>query len=617
MSFVEFKEGKKWSGKVADISDKLLEGFQDAGYVLTENDLVVDVDDLNHIQIQQLIKRFNIHTEIVWTERGCHFRFKKPEGFRAAKSVTALGVEVEYKHLKNTKATCVKKNGIVRQVDNEGVREDLPNFLSPKRKCKSMVGMENGDGRNPYLYQHRLDIHTMKNWKQILIYINQIVFAEALPDDEFETICREMTISAEKNGEAMIADLIMRDKKIVSYKGFLYFYDGVKYVCDPEQLVRMVYDHCEGMPTKYVDEVMKQMRYRAIVIDKEKEFDIKFKNGILRNGQFIEVDYLEFTPYYIDIDYLKDAIPVPEVDEYIEHLGMSEDLKTSEAEYRALIIEALSSCLITDKGFKKALARFFFFVGNGGNGKGTFLEIATAILGADNTTALSPVDMCKESYLVGMVGKLANFGDDVPDTPINNEQMKILKNISTCDRIELRHLYAESTSARITSTMIFTCNGVLKSFEKGEAFKRRVLWMPMYYKPAFNDPNFIKRLTTIESREYWIRLIVEGYMRLYAKGGYTESKIVNDCTAEYHEDNDPTNEWLDLKKTENFVGKKFDTMYNEFRVWYEDDLNKGERLKPSQYRKILKANVLERFNLDDGRQTINGSQMRCYVLRTD
>ena len=78
--YIEFKNGKKFAGKEADIADSH-EGFKDAGYLLTDDDLVVDVDVLDKTVLKILIKTFDIKTQTVWTERGAHFYFKKPQGF--------------------------------------------------------------------------------------------------------------------------------------------------------------------------------------------------------------------------------------------------------------------------------------------------------------------------------------------------------------------------------------------------------------------------------------------------------------------------------------------------------------------------------------------------------
>ena len=66
----------------------------------------------------------------------------------------------------------------------------------------------------------------------------------------------------------------------------------------------------------------------------------------------------------------------------------------------------------------------------------------------------------------------------------------------------------------------------------------------MYSKPTKKDRNFIEKVTTPEALKYWMKLIVEAYMRLYQNEEFTESEIVNDFNAKYHEMNNNCIEFL-------------------------------------------------------------------------
>lgn len=125
--------------------------------------------------------------------------------------------------------------------------------------------------------------------------------------------------------------------------------------------------------------------------------------------------------------------------------------------------------------------------------------------------------------------------------------MKILKNISTCDYIATRELYKSAENMYFTGSLIFTSNHILKSWEKGESYKRRVMWLPMYSKVKKKDPLFITKLTTEEALEYWIKLIVEGYFRLYENGKFTESERVEKFNEEYHRENNPALEFVEVQ----------------------------------------------------------------------
>lgn len=601
--YVEYLPGKKHGAKDAEISDSL-DSFTDAGYILEDHDLVVDIDSLNHEQIHALIRMFNINTEVVWTGRGAHLYFKKPEGFRGARGICALGVEVEYKHKANTKSITVKLDGQARKVERKGIREELPDlFISARKNYELLLGLAEGDGRNNRLFQHRKKMGNIRDWRLCIEYINKWILDTPLPDDELEVLTREMQVTAVKDGESAIADLIMLEKRVVKYAGQLYFFNGSEYVSNTDELTRMVYRYCKGQKTHYVREVITQMDQRSELVPANKTFDIKFKNGVLRNGYFLEVDYTDFTPYSIDINYLEDAKPVKEVDEYIDQLT------NNDPDYRLRLLEILGHTLITDKEFKRLVGKFFIFVGDGGNGKGTLLTIIRHILNDKNCSGLSIKNMSDERYVNVLAGKLANLGDDIQDEPINNEQMKMLKNISTCDYIEVRKLFENSKSVEVTTSLIFTSNHVLKSFEKGTSYKRRVDWLPMYTKPKRKDPKFISKATTPEALEYWIKLIVEGYMRLYENQGFTESQVVTDYNEQYHEENNTAIAYVnDLRPDIDIDGKRAPEVYAEYEIWCQEN---GENLQSA---KLFKQTVYDIHGFSIKAKKINGKTQRVYVL---
>lgn len=582
--FIEFVDNKKFPKKDADVSDNA-EAFADAGYILNDNDLIVDIDKIPKETIEKIIKMFNIKTQIVWTTRGAHFYFKKPQGFKGSKKICPLGFEVEYKHTKNTKAVTVKQGGVMRLFENEGIREDLPAIFFTRKNLNSLLGFEQSEGRNTALFQHRMKIHELDQWQSMLRFINNNIFAEPLDETEFQNVARDVPIEAKTNNEPEVADEILKKYKVVTYSGKTYFFDNNHYICDDEKLKRLVFNEVGLVKSRYIDEVIKQLKYRSKIIENVRGFDIKLQNGILREGEFIEVDFQEFTPYTIDIPYYEDAEPVQAVDDYLNHLTNGDE------DYKKRLLEIMAHPLIVNKKFKRMLAKFFIFVGDGGNGKGTLLLIIREILGYKNCSGLSIKNMTDERYFTTMQGKLVNLGDDIQDEAINNEQMKNLKNISTCDFVATRNLFEQSKEIELTISLIFTSNHILKSFEKGEAYKRRVDWLPMYGKPTKKDKNFIDKLITPDALKYWVRLIVGGYERLFQNEGFTHSDLVQEFNDAYHRENNTVLQYLELKDERHFIGKKSPEAHQEYEEWAEEN---GLIV---QSRKIFVRSIQEVFGL--------------------
>lgn len=602
--YAEFKEGEKHGGySPATTTDDNLSAFQDAGYVLTDNDLVVDIDELSPDKAKQLLKWFDIKTEAVFTKRGAHLYFNKPTGFRGAKGATDLGFAAEYKHTANTFATTVKRGGVQRETINHGMRADLPKYLKPDRKAQSLVELGDGDGRNQALFKHRVRVQRYENWRSILNFINSVVFEEPLSDSEMEELTRDTKPEAIKDGENLIADTAKRELQIVKYSGQLWFKTQDEwYSGDEEKLLYNLYSYAPDQKTRYVKEVRDQIDLKTPALPADKVYDIRLKNGVLRNGQFIDIESDDFTPYYISEEYDPDTPSIEIVDEYIDNLT------DHDSDYRQFFEEILGYVLFTNPEEIRLMSKFFFFVGDGGNGKGTLLQILKGIYGGDENISSNDIEqLSDERYLNTMVGKLANLGDDVRDKPIDDEKMKILKNISTADTVSIRRLYENSFTASISATLIFTTNHILKSFEKGESYKRRVVWCPMYGKPKSKSRTFITDLTTDEALRYWVKIIVEGYMRLHKNMKFTESKIINDFNQQYHDDNNTVLEYIKEGDAEDIEGKTVPEAYEKYEAWGEEnDFN-------VQSKRLFKETIQSELGYTAKVTKVNGSARRIFV----
>ena len=612
--FIEYKEGEKHGGtpKNAERSETM-DAFKDCGQLLADTDVVIDIDHLPKDSIKALIKQFGIKTETVWTDRGVHFYFKKPVSFsRAHDGICRLAFEIEQHTQKtNPAGMTVKRNGKAREMENVGIRQYMPDIFKvqkgTKNGFKDLTGMSEGEGRNKSLFAHRKLLKGCKDWEKILAFINHYVFAEPMPEDEFEGITRELDETADISDKYFVASSVMSLCHTVRYSGQIWWYNGTEYISDPknDRLIRYVYQMCEGQDSRYVDEIIKQVGYRSTLINSETAFPIRFNNGVLSQGQFIPMrEYTDFTPYYIDINYNPAAEPVEIVDKYID------ELTSGDEDYKRLLEEAIGFVMITDPERIRSLGKFFMFRGDGANGKGTLLQIMKKIYNMKNCTNLSIKQLVDDRFKVTMIGKLANLGDDIEAEAIDEAQLKVLKNISTADTVSTRHLYNESESATFTAKLYFTTNSDIKSFEKGYAYKRRILWLPMFNKVEKPDPTFITRITTREALEYWIRLIVEGYKRLYHNQAWTRCSAVDEYNDQYHENNNVSLQFArDLDPETEICGRSISEMRMSFSEWSSDDRKFSSRL--------FQDAVWSLYGIGLGKKKVNGNTRRVFMRQAD
>ena len=273
-------------------------------------------------------------------------------------------------------------------------------------------------------------------------------------------------------------------------------------------------------------------------------------------------------------------------------------------------MEVIGYVMITDPERIRSLGKFFMFRGDGANGKGTLLEIMRRIYNDKNCTNMSIKQLTDPRYNVTMIGKLANLGDGIEAEAINNDQLKILKNISTADAVTTRHLYREAEMAVFTAKLYFTTNSDIRSFEKGYAYKRRIVWLPMFNKIETPDPTFITRMTTQNALEYWIRLIVEGYKRLYANRKWTKCEVVSEYNSRYHESNNPCYLFAkDLNPDIEILDKTVSEMKELFFKWDTED-NKWNA-------KLFKEAVWDLYKIGIGRGKISGEVRRIFMKQAD
>ena len=609
--FVEYKPGEKHAPTGADLAETP-DSFKDAGLLLNEDEVVVDIDHLPKDSIKAMLKEFNIKTQVVWTDRGAHLYFKKPAWFSRRKDgVCRLGFEIE-QHTKSSRPNgmTIKRNGKLRTIDNNGARQYMPDIFTVATKKHSYLdlnGLQDGDGRNKGLFQQRKALNNCNDWEKILRFINFHVFAEPMSDEEYNGIVRDMEIESDVDDKYFVAQQIMTETKTVVYSGNVWWWHNGRYVRDENnmELIRKVYQRCEGKDTRFVDEIIKQIKYRSPYVKADTIFPIRFKNGFLMNGEFVpSKEFTEFTPFYIDIDYKENATPVKIVDDYINALTSNDE------NYKKLLMEVIGYVMITDPERIRSLGKFFMFRGDGANGKGTLLQIMERIYNSENCTNLSIKQLTDDRFRVTMIGKLANLGDDIEPEAINNDQLKILKNISTADTVSTRKLYSQAESATFTLKLYFTTNSDIRSFEKGYAFKRRIVWLPMFNKVSKPDPNFITKITTKSCLEYWISLIVEGYKRLYNNQAWTESQIVVDYNEQYHENNNVSMQFAkELDPDDDIIGKTINDLSVEFNQWSTDERKFNS--------KLFKEAVWDLYQIGIGSKKVNGKSSWVFMRQDD
>lgn len=364
-------------------------------------------------------------------------------------------------------------------------------------------------------------------------------------------------------------DVVARMKAMlqpIKYKGEIYYkHQGSNYKADEMLLKRIIREDPRTRTIKQVDEVYKRLMIDLIEQERGQSFPIVFENGYLEDGQFIFTDDLPFSPHFINRRYNPSAKPVKAVDEYLDHISQGDE------GYRKYIIEMLGYIFNTNLDFKERKGKVFFIVGDGGSGKGTLLKLISQLLGAENVSNVSIHEFEDGRRTTIMIGKLANLGDDIEDQPINAPVMKTIKNMATADTVNIRKLYKESESTIVSATGVYTSNHILRSFEKGESFKRRVVWLPLTKKLQNKSAQFHKDLRSKEALDYLTALAIESLNKLYKTELFSESETIYEFNKGYHEANNTAVAYLKELNYYDILGFTLKEIYQDYMRWCWDN----------------------------------------------
>jgi putative DNA primase/helicase len=135
--------------------------------------------------------------------------------------------------------------------------------------------------------------------------------------------------------------------------------------------------------------------------------------------------------------------------------------------------EILGDLVTPDRSVQKAIC----LLGEGGNGKSVFLDLATRFLGAENVCHLSLQRLEADRFSAArLYGKLANICTDLPGDRLSSSAM--FKAITGCDRITAEVKYRDSFEFTPFARLLFSANRLPASSDASQAYFDRWLIVP-------------------------------------------------------------------------------------------------------------------------------------------
>jgi len=205
-------------------------------------------------------------------------------------------------------------------------------------------------------------------------------------------------------------------------------------------------------------------------------------------------------------------------------------------------------------------------VGDGRNGKSTFLSLLGAFLGTENYTCMPLTDIITHRFKTArLYGKLANIAADISPTELKRTGK--LKWLTGGDRVEGEKKFQESFDFYNYAKLSFSANQLPASPDQSRAFFSRwlIIGFPNRFEGKDRDSKLLQKLTTEAELSGFLNWALEGLRRLVKNDGFTESPTTEELQAKYETLSDPVTAFISncLEASSGNVETK-DDVYNAY-----------------------------------------------------
>ena len=591
------------------------------GGVLDDNAVMVDIDDMEQSEtLLRIIKDLDVKCKVIATSRGKHFLFwnNGQVSRNGNHKKLAIGLTADIKAGCNCSYEVLKRDGHLREViyDTESY-ETIPCFLKPVNTKIDLLGLGDGDGRNQTLFSYILPLQkaglNVSEVKSTLNLVNNYILKDPLSDNELSTITREEAFSkqqffTEKGGFLfdVFARYMVADKHIVRIDGDMHVYRNGIYVSGEEALESAMVEEIPNLKKTQRAEVLAY--FPLIGLDTYKESDVQyvaFNNGVLN---IITNEFSDFTPDKV----ITNKIPHnyrPDAKSDLLEKTMRK-LACNDDSVEALLYEALSYSLLRRNELRKS----FFLLGDKHNGKSTFLDLLSTMLGEENVSNLDLADVGSEFKTAEIAGKLANIGDDISDEFMSNTS--IFKKVVSGEAMTVNRKYQKPITMTSRAKFYFSANS-LPRLGRGKdtgALVDRMIVIPFNASFSKKDPDFDPFIKYKLREEAVIEaLIVKCISHLrdvMANEAFTRCELVESEIKEFEVSNNPIILFFDDLEEEDYLYDPTDIVYKKYTGFcYSNNVQPVSNIEFSKQ-------IRKRFNLEVKQRRDGKERKRYYVKIT-
>lgn len=522
-----------------------------SGYIIVD----IDADGTPEGKQKALdcIKYLGIKTLMMKTPHGVHLYFKTVKDFpQRVGMILPCGLKCDFR--------CANKGYVVLPYGDEGRAfnmskkvAELPLEFTPMAKRESLLGMKEGDGRNAALFAHLMSYKnhgaSEEQIEKMAWCINEIVFDQPMKTDELmKIVSNTYKYDAQEQGEnpyliynskgmpvkvnaRAIVDYFINQGEIFVLGGECYRYQDGVYTIASSYVRSLIKDMI--MLDRFITQDQIMSVYRLLIDDYRIQKDsselnantdlINFANGVydINTRQLLPHDskYLQTLQIPHEVGMYKAFQDTRLYDFFKKTKLKSEDIQ--------MIMQYMAYCMTLKHGLKT----FMVLKGKSNTGKSVLIRFIEALVGGENTSALSMHELNMRFYPAQLYGKLLNACADNNSLPL--QSIDSLKKITGGDLIMHEKKGNDPFFFTPFCKLIFSFNQMpLQLEEKSDAFYRRMRILSMENE-LFLDDAYVEDLCT-----YGVDEIIPYLLTLLPVKEIRNTKMSSKLVEELRQDSD-------------------------------------------------------------------------------
>lgn len=417
----------------------------------------------------------------------------------------------------------------------------------------------------------------------------------------------------DNNGRAVpmyyeLADYLIKRRGFKTIGKYNWIYDKTHYVqISDEMLGKIIIDltHKKASPS-WVTNFVKITRFNAQI----NRDDFKTPQGLLNvaNG-VVDIKNKTLLPhtdafhfkYVTPIEFNSDA-QCPNFMNFLDFVFQGDK------ELIDVTAEIYGYCLLGGDPF---LHKAFVLLGDGRNGKSTWLHVLRCLLGHDNCSSVSMGLLNKPFSAVSLEGKLANITGELPNGKIDSETFKTAVG---GEFLTAAHKGKDEFGLKCEARFVFACNDMPRFGDATTGMWEKLYMMPFgrYITENERDPGIFKQLENELSGV--LNFALDGLSSLIKRRKLPKisstDKILNDYRAESDSVYEFYNDRLEICAPNNII-RLWNTDVHKI---YENYCRNSRRMptNPNEFSKRLRRLLKEKNELGVTVITDKGNRGRWY-----